>query len=406
MASMFPDSSIWPLPLGLDEHNLDTPPPVPINPGYMFEGLTLDDHAGQAQPAYPYTHTDTRSYTSLSDSSVASAESIASAPRRRRRRTRQTPFRPPATEKRRYQCTFCTDSYKTRHDWKRHERTFHLSLDRWQCLRFGPVTVDASTGAMSCVFCGTRDPSPEHLETHAYAACASRPGEDRVFFRKDHLLQHLRLVHNGCRFNERMTAWVVAVDDVRSRCGFCDARMDSWAAREKHLADHFRSGKDMRDWTGDRGFDPDVEASVRDDMPAYMIAHQRETMDPFSASRADHRVQDDADDGNDITPETSVAAENPSAHSPRHAERVLLAYISAEIKQGRVPTDEQIRTKLGIVIYGPEYDEWEHTWADDPQWLEQLRKKAGLISLPLSQGKNAFVGLDALAVGDEGEARD
>lgn len=31
-----------------------------------------------------------------------------------------------------YQCTFCTDRFKTKYDWQRHEKTFHLSLERWR----------------------------------------------------------------------------------------------------------------------------------------------------------------------------------------------------------------------------------------------------------------------------------
>lgn len=32
----------------------------------------------------------------------------------------------------RYQCTFCTDTFKTKYDWQRHEATIHLSLEQWK----------------------------------------------------------------------------------------------------------------------------------------------------------------------------------------------------------------------------------------------------------------------------------
>lgn len=32
----------------------------------------------------------------------------------------------------RYQCTFCTDPFKTKYDWQRHEATIHLSLEQWK----------------------------------------------------------------------------------------------------------------------------------------------------------------------------------------------------------------------------------------------------------------------------------
>lgn len=176
-------------------------------------------------------------------------------------------------------------------------------------------------------------------------------------------------------------------------------QMMTWAEREKHLADHFKRGSDMKEWSGDRGFDPDIENLVRDDMPPYMIGQQRETVEPFSASRPDHRSGPES--SNTVDRETSGdTVPSPhwghNVHSHRHIEHLLLAYVSREISQGRVPSDFQIRKQMGITMYGPDYDGWEQTWADNEQWLMQFRKKAGLISLPLSEGKNAFVGYDAL----------
>lgn len=36
-----------------------------------------------------------------------------------------------------FQCTFCTDTFKSRYDWTRHEESLHLALERWTCLPFG-----------------------------------------------------------------------------------------------------------------------------------------------------------------------------------------------------------------------------------------------------------------------------
>ncbi|KAF2016870.1 hypothetical protein BU24DRAFT_387687 [Aaosphaeria arxii CBS 175.79] len=337
-------------------------------------------------------------YTSQSDFFIASSESAASSTsnhQRRRRRKKLAPYktRRANPEKRRYQCTFCTDVFKTKHDWQRHERSLHLSLDEWRCSRFGPVFLDID-GTYCCVFCGDQSPTDAHLERHSYSSCAARPVADRVFFRKDHLLQHLRAVHNGCKFNDRMMNWISTIDTVHSRCGFCDLQMTTWAEREKHLAEHFKSGSDMKDWTGDRGFDATIENLVRDDIPPYMIAQQRETMDPFSASRSYHCIGQKI---TDVADQESPALSSDLAHnvhSHRHIEHLLLAHVSREICQGRVPSDSQIRKQMGILMYGPDHDDWEQTWADNEQWLTQFRKKAGLISLPLSDGRNAFVGYD------------
>ena len=58
--------------------------------------------------------------------------------RRRRRRPAQVPLRKPGDEKKRiFQCTFCTDTFKSKYDWTRHEKSLHLSLEKWICAPLG-----------------------------------------------------------------------------------------------------------------------------------------------------------------------------------------------------------------------------------------------------------------------------
>ena len=58
--------------------------------------------------------------------------------RRRRRRPAQTTLRKPGDEKKRiFQCTFCTDTFKSKYDWTRHEKSLHLSLEKWICAPLG-----------------------------------------------------------------------------------------------------------------------------------------------------------------------------------------------------------------------------------------------------------------------------
>lgn len=79
-------------------------------------------------------------YGPPSDSSAGSIDSIpssirlASRSRRRRKQMSQQMSNKQDGEraKRRYQCTFCTDAFKTKHDWQRHETTMHLSLEQWR----------------------------------------------------------------------------------------------------------------------------------------------------------------------------------------------------------------------------------------------------------------------------------
>ncbi|KAM0437840.1 hypothetical protein ACHAPT_002205 [Fusarium lateritium] len=286
-----------------------------------------------------------------------------------------------------------------------HPNTLHLPSDPWQrCSKYGPV-LQYPDGRIHCVFCNQPDPLPEHHEIHNYSACVTQPGEARQFHRKDHLRQHLRLFHRGCSFNDAMKNWLSSIDDVKSRCGFCDARMDTWAERQKHLAVHFRGGSDMSEWKGDRGFEQRIDDLVENDMPVFLIGTQRRTMEPFSASRADHRME--VSDQNvfgplssdEVSPGVAESAspnrDETSAHSHRQIERLLLRYVSEEISKGRVPSDRQLQRRTSEMMYGPD-NAWDQTWADNPQWLEMFRRKAGLISLPLSGGKNAFVGFDEI----------
>ena len=58
--------------------------------------------------------------------------------RRRRRRPAQTATGKVGDDKKRiFQCTFCTDTFKSKYDWTRHEKSLHLSLEKWICAPLG-----------------------------------------------------------------------------------------------------------------------------------------------------------------------------------------------------------------------------------------------------------------------------
>ncbi len=183
-----------------------------------------------------------------------------------------------------YQCTFCTETFKTKHDWQRHEKSLHLSLERWVCAPQGATTLHPDTKQMCCVFCGEANPSAEHIESHNFAACQERALGDRTFYRKDHLRQHLKLVHGGKFVQWSMDQWKVATPEIRSRCGFCGIVMDTWTFRVDHLAEHFKTGRTMADWKGDWGFDQPVLEMVENSIPPYLIHDERNSPLPFSAT--------------------------------------------------------------------------------------------------------------------------
>ncbi|KAK1990538.1 homeobox and C2H2 transcription factor [Colletotrichum falcatum] len=183
-----------------------------------------------------------------------------------------------------YQCTFCTETFKTKHNWQRHEKSLHLSLERWECAPTGPAVPDAG-GRLVCVFCGEPDPDKQHLERHNYQACQDRLPEDRTFYRKDHLQQHLRLVHDAKFLRWPMGEWKYENEAIRSRCGFCGWSITTWNERIDHLAEHFKDGKTMADWHGDWGFDDKVLKMVENSMAPYMIHMERYSPWPFTTKQ-------------------------------------------------------------------------------------------------------------------------
>lgn len=188
-------------------------------------------------------------------------------PLTKRRRHRREPPRQDATptvsrtsstQPKIFQCTFCSASFRRKHDWQRYEKSQHLPVERWVCCSQGSVAVNSATNEVSCIFCGAFDPDPTHVELHGFSQCVARPSSERTFLRKDHLVQHLRLLHGGCPFSPSMEAWKDTEGEFHSRCGFCDNLLTSWDERVDHLADHFRDGAQISDWHGDWGFEPKV----------------------------------------------------------------------------------------------------------------------------------------------------
>lgn len=145
-----------------------------------------------------------------------------------------------------------------------------MSLERWVCCPKGPRVPHPNTGQLCCSFCGVLQPDDAHTESHNFTACQERQLDERTFYRKDHLRQHLKLVHSTKYLNWSMDTWKVATPDIKSRCGFCGLALGSWGVRVDHLAEHFKTGSDMKDWKGDWGFENSVLSNVENAMPPCM----------------------------------------------------------------------------------------------------------------------------------------
>jgi uncharacterized Zn-finger protein len=139
-----------------------------LSHGNSVSALTSDGHTddGSARSigylsstsSLETSHSNNGSFTSAfsykSRGSIGSFGSFGNRGRRRRRR-RQPPFsptamRPPVLT---FQCTFCTETFKTKHDWERHEKSLHLSLERWVCTLEGPTRFSTEWGCPACVYC-------------------------------------------------------------------------------------------------------------------------------------------------------------------------------------------------------------------------------------------------------------
>lgn len=178
---------------------------------------------------------------------------------RRRRRRRETH---PAQDHL-YQCTFCRYSSKKRHDWARHERSVHLSLESWLCTPDLEAVREAITStSATCALCDETETSPTHFDdVHDFAICADRPIGERTFGRKDHFWQHLQKFHRCSTFSEDVLQRLDQLcrsqqrTQVRSRCGFCERALQTWEQRAQHLAEHFKQGFRMSQWRGGWGVD-------------------------------------------------------------------------------------------------------------------------------------------------------
>ncbi|KZL79151.1 c2h2 type zinc finger domain-containing protein [Colletotrichum incanum] len=264
---------------------------------------------------------------------------------RKRRRPKRTSLANPRNQ---YQCTFCTETFRTKHDWQRHEKSLHMPLERWVCSPNGPRDLNPETSETCCVFCGEVEPSQAHIDSHNPSAC-----QERTFNRKDHLKQHIRLVHNAGLLDWSAKLWKITVPDIQSRCGFCGVSLDTWNIRADHLADHFKMGSDMADWKGDWGFGDAVLDMVENAIPPYLIEYERFSPFPYQAS--------------DTPPE-----------SPRNAYELLSLELNYFLrtsfdKTGNLPNNREIQLEACRIVFASEVSASESNLrAECESWLRDL----------------------------------
>ncbi|KAK0316712.1 hypothetical protein LTR01_000462 [Friedmanniomyces endolithicus] len=311
--------------------------------------------------------------------------------RRRRRRPAPNASRKLTSDKKRvFQCTFCTDTFNSKYDWTRHEKSLHLSLEKWICAPLGPIIVDPLTNTKKCVYCDTQDPSDEHIENHSHRQCEDKGLDARTFYRKDHLRQHLRLMH-GCEMTTFMELWKSTAVNINSRCGFCAQRFTVWQERIDHITAHFKAGVRMSEWKGCRGLDPAVAAQVTNAMPPYLIGIEAASVMPFSAtdkgSWQQCMISHDEAHGKKITVTGEQVSDLPMCDTEHGSTcweilTVRLGKYANEMAQaGVVLTDEMLQCQARVISFDSD-DSWNQTPADNPEWLDLFKKAQGLNFIP------------------------
>ena len=326
-----------------------------------------------------------RSHSSTNDSIAVSG---------RQRRGRATKGnRKTADKQRRYCCTFCCDRFKNKYDWARHEKSLHVNLETWYCAPFGTTVVSPLTRKRHCAFCNEIDPDPQHLDRHAHKTCETDSGARRSFRRKDHLVQHLRLIHN-VEAPPELDDWKISQSGISSRCEFCDQRFNTWGQHVEHLAEHFRKGATMDEWRGEHEFNPsEFAAQIANSLPPYLIGSESKSLIPFSATNSDVRDHYEqissraARDSVNLT-DRSRSAQEPSTASLQNLvpgvstaqlssfTQVLTLHLSCyareQMMEGNIPTDEMFQQESRRLLYDSE-DSWNQTIADNPEWLTAFR---------------------------------
>ncbi|ESU10021.1 hypothetical protein FGSG_03234 [Fusarium graminearum PH-1] len=214
----------------------------------------------------------------------------------------------------------------------------------------------------------------------------------RVTKSKHHLVQHLRLVHH-VKTLPIIDAWKVEGPPIKSRCGICDIRMETWQERVEHLAKHFRRGDTMEAWKGEHDFEPHVSARVTNALAPYIIAAEERAPVPFSAtdpSSRDHFHQIVKNAGAEVEaakqpdgelpvspeisplPEQPVAADISSMSFPEFLVHHLGRYAQQQMSLGIMPTDEMFQTEARKLVYNT-MDPWDQTLADNKDWLSCFR---------------------------------
>jgi hypothetical protein len=141
----------------------------------------------------------------------------------------------------------------------------------------------------------------------------------------------------------------------------------------------------MNEWTGCRGLDPAIAALVNSAMPPYLIGIETSTVNPFSATQ----------------PDQCVSFQLPhEGGGPTTCWEVLTVrlgqFAKEQTDQGIVLTDEELQKQARRILFDSD-DAWDHTAADNPEWLDLFKRAHALDFIPSEvsgRGRNMAADLE------------
>jgi hypothetical protein len=165
-----------------------------------------------------------------------------------------------------FHCTFpgCGRAFTQRYEWARHEVSLHYPQKVWVCCGItDPTQISFNECMMQAIIdWHGLNRTLRQLFGMFFSKCATKTEAERTFFRKDHLVQHIKTSHinlsrpTGMESSVTMPALVrKALPDLWEKskvysskqaaglhCSACNLDFKTWNERRIHFAAHFREG--------------------------------------------------------------------------------------------------------------------------------------------------------------------